>query len=57
MVKAFGQNPKDAGSIPAWHYSFPCIEIASERFYSLFIHKLKQTLPAQCSFCSSHSDI
>ena len=27
MVKAFGWNPKDAGSSPAWHYSFPCIRL------------------------------
>ena len=32
MVKVFSQNPKDAGSSPAWHYSFPCIRLLQREF-------------------------
>ena len=44
MVKAFSQNPKDAGSSPAQHYSFPCIIRLLLREFIIGLARSKKTL-------------
>ena len=51
MVKAFGWNLKDAGSRPAWHYSFPCLDLLLREFiiYSEFIYFCSEQQLSKCS--------
>ena len=46
MVKAFGQNPKDAGLSPAQCYSFPCQIASGEKLFINYSFHTLFCLPA-----------